>query len=759
MKSAKVILALAVMIAGCVQAADEPGETGLVYEAPLTITNNLLDADTETLEGGVGHWQPWYASAIARSTEQAAGGIASLRVNVTDSSGWGVSLDNWPGFSASPGPKKIGFSARAGAGKNIRVSMVVKWRNEAGTDLRVDTLTSVALGNSWQFPAKDVVAPDGTTRVWVELKHRSGSAGNYFFVDDLFVGSAITNQRPSVALTSPANGASFTSPATLNLAADATDTDGTIAKVDFYEGSTLLGTDTTAPYQWTWSDVQAGTFSLTARATDDKGGQTTSAATTVTVSGSTPPPSSGTWPSTPPARICGDATQLNGPSTAPAGAIVVPAGDNSSVNWGEPGKTFWFAPGTHTLGTGIYSQIVPADNTVFIGAPGAIIDGQNKNLYAFTQHATGVKIQYLTIRNFGTGTSNNNEGVVNHDAGHGWTIEHNTIINNDGAGVFVGSGNVIRYNCLKDNGQYGFSAYEEAGVANVVIDHNEIAHNNTDDWEARIEGCGCTGGGKFWDVNGAQVTNNWVHDNLSVGLWADTNDRNFLVEGNYIEQNNDEGLFYEVSYNLIVRNNFFKRNAIVKGREFAAAGDNFPVSAIYISESGGDSRVPGSSTLDIHHNYFDDNWGGVTLWENADRYCNSPANTSGGYCTLVGAASMTTCVAGTINGQPYYDDCRWRTKNVAIHDNEFHLVPTNIGCTNDYCARQSVLSNYGTYPSWSPYQGTVVQNAITFIQNNRWSNNKYFGPWRFMPFGTERDIDFRAWQAAPYNQDVGSTMQ
>src|SRR5262249_19759774 len=157
---------------------------------------------------------------------------------------------------------------------------------------------------------------------------------------------------------------------------------------------------------------------------------------------------------------------------------------------------------------------------VFVGAPGAILDGQNRNYYAFTQHATGVVIRYLTIRNFGTGLSNNNEGVVNHDAGHNWTIEYNTIINNDGAGVFIGSGNVIQYNCIRDNGQYGLSAYEPDGVANILVDHNEIAHNNTDDWETRMPGCGCTGGVKFWDVNAAQVTNNWVHHNLSVGLWA-----------------------------------------------------------------------------------------------------------------------------------------------------------------------------------------------------------------------------------------------
>ena len=50
---------------------------------------------------------------------------------------------------------------------------------------------------------------------------------------------------------------------------------------------------------------------------------------------------------------------LNGPASAPAGAIVVPAGNNSSVDLEQAGKTYWFAPGVHTLGTGEYSQIIP----------------------------------------------------------------------------------------------------------------------------------------------------------------------------------------------------------------------------------------------------------------------------------------------------------------------------------------------------------------------------------------------------------------
>jgi hypothetical protein len=95
------------------------------------------------------------------------------------------------------------------------------------------------------------------------------------------------NQPPAAGLTSPTAGQTFTAPATVNLAANASDADGTVAKVDFYNGTTLLGTDTTAPYTYSWTGVAAGTYSLTAKATDNGGAATTSTPVGITVTGTT----------------------------------------------------------------------------------------------------------------------------------------------------------------------------------------------------------------------------------------------------------------------------------------------------------------------------------------------------------------------------------------------------------------------------------------------------------------------------------------
>ncbi|MCA1628230.1 MAG: fibronectin type III domain-containing protein, partial [Acidobacteria bacterium] len=59
-------------------------------------------------------------------------------------------------------------------------------------------------------------------------------------------------------------------------------------KVEFFQGSAKLGEDTSAPYSYTWSNVAAGNYTLTARATDSGGAATTSSAVDITVSPAPP---------------------------------------------------------------------------------------------------------------------------------------------------------------------------------------------------------------------------------------------------------------------------------------------------------------------------------------------------------------------------------------------------------------------------------------------------------------------------------------
>ncbi len=91
------------------------------------------------------------------------------------------------------------------------------------------------------------------------------------------------NTPPTVQLTSPANNAGYNAPTDVTLTANAFDSDGTVAKVEFYNGSTLIGTATAVPYTLQWSNVGPGKYVITAKATDDQGAATASAPVTITV--------------------------------------------------------------------------------------------------------------------------------------------------------------------------------------------------------------------------------------------------------------------------------------------------------------------------------------------------------------------------------------------------------------------------------------------------------------------------------------------
>jgi hypothetical protein len=500
-------------------------------------------------------------------------------------------------------------------------------------------------------------------------------------------------------------------------------------------------------------------------------GQTTAA---VTEADRTP---GGWYAELPPAfKVCDDNEWATGPSTPPSGAIVVPAGDNNGFDFHQTGKTYWFAPGTHTLGTGEFSQVTPGTGSSYIGAPGAVLDGSNANRYAFSGLATDVRIAYLEIRNFGRGRDNNNEGVINHDAGDGWLMEYLYAHHNDGAAVFLGSSNTIRHSCLKDNGQYGISMYKpqvegDSSIKDITVHANEIVGNNQDDWESEIEGCGCTGGVKFWDVKGAAVTENYVHDNLSVGLWADTNNIDFLFDSNWIEHNEGIGLWYEISYNATITRNVFKRNAWVSGNHDLGS----PAPAIYLSESGGDSRlaheVSGSTDLNINNNFFEDNFSGVSIYENTNRFCNSNGNTSKTYCTpfvtptvipppydfdyLQPVNPSHPCYT-SVAGEPYRTDCRWRSRNVKVFQNEFRFDAGNVPCAGTYCGAQALIATGADNLPWMPYTVAEIQQKVMFDSGNSFHDNTYVGDWKFAK-GWGDTISWNAWRAAPYDQDSGST--
>jgi hypothetical protein len=93
----------------------------------------------------------------------------------------------------------------------------------------------------------------------------------------------IVDQPPVVSITSPVNGAVYGAPATFLISAKATDVDGSIKSVEFYNGTTLLRAERYSRYEWLWKDAAPGTYTITAKATDNFGTVTTSSPVTITV--------------------------------------------------------------------------------------------------------------------------------------------------------------------------------------------------------------------------------------------------------------------------------------------------------------------------------------------------------------------------------------------------------------------------------------------------------------------------------------------
>jgi hypothetical protein len=99
--------------------------------------------------------------------------------------------------------------------------------------------------------------------------------------------SIVSSTNPptvSVTLTNPFPGTTFVTPSSLTLEATATVTNGTITQVEFFAGSTLIGTSTSVPYQAIWNAPAVGTHVLTAVATDNLNTVTTSVPVSIAIS-------------------------------------------------------------------------------------------------------------------------------------------------------------------------------------------------------------------------------------------------------------------------------------------------------------------------------------------------------------------------------------------------------------------------------------------------------------------------------------------
>ncbi len=129
-------------------------------------------------------------------------------------------------------------------------------------------------------------------------------------------------------------------------------------------------------------------------------------------------------------------------------------------------------------------------------------------------------------------------------------FEDNEIRLNHGKGISImgGANGRIARNYVHHQGQLGVGTF---GTTNLVIEGNEIAHNGFAGysmfWEA--------GGSKFVRTEDLIVRDNYVHHNVGPGLWTDIDNIRTLYEDNLTVANVRMGIYHEISYDAVIRNN------------------------------------------------------------------------------------------------------------------------------------------------------------------------------------------------------------
>jgi parallel beta-helix repeat protein len=266
---------------------------------------------------------------------------------------------------------------------------------------------------------------------------------------------------------------------------------------------------------------------------------------------------------------------------------------------------------------------------------------------AITGEVTGVHVDGFVIEKFANRAQ---RGAV-HALGPAWQIQRNEIRLNHGHGINSRGARVLG-NHLHHNGQLGIGG---GGGNDQLVVGNEIDHNNTAGfsplWEA--------GGGKWAMTEGLIVRGNKVHHNQGKGLWTDINNIRTTYESNIVYANTSHGIYHEISYEAVIRNNRISDN-----------GHSQPLPGW----GGAGIRVAASPDVEIYGNVLTGNENAIMLVQ--QRRTDSPSRYGAHELHDVNVhdndMTMSRNATGMVNDtgdDSFYD------RNNRFHGNTYRLKP------------------------------------------------------------------------------------
>lgn len=333
------------------------------------------------------------------------------------------------------------------------------------------------------------------------------------------------------------------------------------------------------------------------------------------------------------------------------------------------------------------------DKIYFLDDPTGIKVETSVTKHAFEGIANNVTIRGLIIEKYANpcqfGAINTRSGNIG-PISHNWLIENNEIRLTHGDGIHFYENHVVRKNFCHDNGTFGIAGSEGK---NAVVDSNEISSNG---WYAGVSWGWGAGGTKFAATDSLTISNNVVHDNGGPGLWTDINNINVLYEGNLSYDNLSMGIFHEIGYKAIIRNNTCKRNAKTK-----------PTGWLYDAQI----FISSSRDVDVSCNYVEvDAAGGngiTMVQQNRQEYA-----TNGPHITINNSVHNNEIVylgnSGVTGIAGDYDVAGLLNGNNQFQNNTYHVLDTNQSLWS-WCAPPITFSQFQSFQQ--ELSGTVDTKA------------------------------------------------